>query len=143
MRYAAIIFLVPLMFVFMFQAHAGSALQTGVIVSSAPLTTLAFNHRPMPRPRMRPVHVRRPVFGRPVVRRPVYRRPVTVVAPMVTVAPPPRVVVTSKPVRHVRLPLAEPVVINQQTSASGHYEVRTRIAPSGERYEERVWVSVP
>ncbi len=64
MRYAAIIFLVPMMFVFMFQAHAGSALQTGVIVSSAPLTTLAFNHRPMPRPRMRPVHVRRPAFGR-------------------------------------------------------------------------------
>lgn len=66
-----------------------------------------------------------PVRHVQVVHRPVPVRRVVRVAPM--------------PVRHVTLPPVEPRIV----APSGYYRVQMVISPSGERYEERVWVSGP
>ncbi len=141
MKCALIILAMVVSTVLMLGAVPGSSAREGIGPAPSAVTKLAFNRRAIPRPFMRPP------FGRPFpVHRPIYRRPaVTVVAPVITVAPPPPPVVVTPPppapVRHVTLPLAEPLVVEQ--SGPGRYETRTRVAPSGERYEEQVWVSAP
>ncbi len=136
MKHVVLVLAAALGSVLMLGAVPAPDAKGGVVSTAPPAITLAFNHRVMPRPLIRPPYPRPVPF-----RRPVYHRPaVTVIAP----PPPPPVVVAppaSRPVRHVTLPLAEPVLVEQP--GSGYYETRLRIAPSGERYEERVWVPSP
>ncbi len=150
MRYIMMFLLASM--VLTFGAYAGPVVKADTGVSNAAFTKIAFNHPPRPphlvRPMPFPPPIRRPVPAPPIVRRPVFVRPMTrVVAPVITVAPPPPppVVVAPAPlpVRHVRLPLAEPVMVESPAGRAGHYETRLRVAPSGERYEEQVWVAAP
>ena len=109
MKHVVLVLAAALGSVLMLGAVPAPDAKGGVVSTAPPAITLAFNHRVMPRPLIRPPYPRPGPF-----RRPVYHRPaVTVIAP----PPPPPVVVAppaSRPVRHVTLPLAEPVLVEQR-----------------------------